>query len=124
MTAPRTMLVGLTTAGMALILPVVAAGPAAADDCQPEELVLGSNNSPYNDDDSPICPVMRGIVYPTLTCADGTTLIGCVNELSPVDVANPIDPTGPINDHVGFYVYCTFDTLASTGARLICRDYM
>lgn len=119
----KLLILGATTS-MAIALPVAVAAPAHADDCQPEELVLGSGNSPYNDENSPLCPVMRGIVYPTLQCADGTTLIGCVNEYSPVPVTNPIPATGPINDQVARYVYCTFVTVADGGETLLCRQYM
>lgn len=56
------------------------APPAHADRCQPEELVLGPGNSPMDEEDSPVCTVMLGIVYPALGC-DSTTLVRCINSL-------------------------------------------
>lgn len=88
-------------------LSVAQAEPARADRCQPEELVLGSGNSPYREEDSPICYVMLGYVYPTLGC-DSETLITCVNTfLSGVDLSNPIPAQGPVRKPLDQTIYCT-----------------
>ena len=57
------------------------AEPAHADRCQPEELVLGSGNSPLGSDSGdPRCPIMQAVVYDTVTC-DDSTFMRCVNTL-------------------------------------------
>jgi hypothetical protein len=116
----RQALTVLAAAAVTVVLPIAVASPAAADRCQPEELVIGSGNSPYEEEDSPFCDVMLGTVYPTLGCND--TLLGCVNYLT-ADVftgaSNPIPPTGPLPDEAAYVIYCTFDTIGGDSVYCI-----
>ena len=61
---------------------------ALADRCQPEELVLGSGNSPVGgDENDPRCPIMQTALYDQVAC-DDTTFMRCVNTLSVVGTVN------------------------------------
>lgn len=55
----------LTAAG------AVAPTAAYAHRCEPEELVLGPDTSPINEDDHPVCAVMFFYVYPFVSPAMG-----------------------------------------------------
>lgn len=95
----RKLLTALLAVSVALVVPIAAAGPASADRCQPEELVLGPGNAPLPEDATPVCAVMNDVVYPTVGCNATPTLIACVNKLTPnpvPDVSNPIPPQGPL----------------------------
>lgn len=111
----RKLSIVATTVSVAFVLPVAVASPAAADRCQPEELVLGSGNAPYQESDSPVCAVMDGVVYPAVNCPPPTTLLGCVNQQTPAgvpDVQNPIPPQGPLPDDAVIVISCTFKTVS------------
>jgi hypothetical protein len=95
----RKILTALLAVSVALVVPIAAAGPAAADRCQPEELVLGPGNAPLPENATPVCAVMNNVVYPTVGCKQTPTLIACVNKLTPnpvPDVDNPIPAQGPL----------------------------
>lgn len=92
------------------------AQPAHADRCQPEELVIGSGNSPYAEESSYFCDVMLGTVYPALTRygCDSTTLLRCINGMTPApvpDAFNPITVNKPIPDSVARPIFCAMETL-------------
>lgn len=83
-----------------LLLP---ATPAAADRCQPEELVLGPGTSPVDERDNPVCVVLLQYVYPFL-CSDFTTLPRCVQSLDPNTGYRP--PLVPAYDPDQSRVWC------------------
>jgi hypothetical protein len=76
--AALTMATGLT------MVPMIAsaAGPAHADRCEPEELVLGAGTSPINENDNPVCWATINYVYPFI-CDDFTTAVTCAGSISP-----------------------------------------
>lgn len=117
------MRIGVALCLSALFTAVLAVGvprPAHADRCQPEELVLGSGNAPYREEDSPVCTVMLGVVYPTLGC-DSTTLLNCVNSMTPApvpDVFNPIPPQGPLPAEAENVICSAFSVANGNG---VCR---
>ena len=65
------LLVGLVFGGV-----VGTPQPAAADRCEPEELVLGAGTSPIDENDHPACVILLNYVYPFI-CRDTTTLLNC-----------------------------------------------
>lgn len=81
-----------------------AASPAYADQCEPEEIVLGPNTSAINEDDNPACTALFFYVYPFICTTDGNTppgtLIGaggCTSNISlrPTYVPPLIPPYNP-----------------------------
>ncbi len=73
----------------------VAAPPAHADRCQPEELVTGSGTSPIPEDRDPRCFVMDTFFYSTVVC-DDTKFRNCLSTLDARATAARIaaDPAG------------------------------
>lgn len=73
-----------------LLVSVVSLGasPAAADRCQPEELIGQPGIIPeaYN----PVCLAMDEVVYPILGCPLPTTLMGCAAKFQAAFAADPV----------------------------------
>lgn len=65
-------------------VPMIAttAGPAHADRCEPEELVLDAGTSPINENDNPVCWATINYVYP-FVCDNFTTAVTCAQSVSP-----------------------------------------
>lgn len=101
----RRAAIGLLTACAAVIpVNIFAAGPAYADRCEPEEIVLGPNTSAINEADNPACTALFFYVYPFICATDGnnppSTLIGaggCTSNirLRPTYVPPVIPPYNP-----------------------------
>lgn len=79
---PLTAALMLTAAG------AIAPTAAYADQCEPEEIVLGPNTSAIDERDNPACTVLFSYVYPFIcspSSAPPTTLLGangCTSNIS------------------------------------------
>jgi hypothetical protein len=98
-TVPRQLVVLAMLLALLASFALFNASPAAADRCQPEELVIGS--SPIDERDNPVCAVLIYQVYPFL-CDDSTTLLRCLGSINPDPTYEPplVPPYDPQADRI------------------------
>jgi hypothetical protein len=79
-TGLRRGLMLLATLVSFVLLSAASPDAARADRCNPEELV-GQEPILWPEDEGPVCDVMLGTVYPSLTC-DSSTMRNCLTTLN------------------------------------------